>query len=129
MTKPKTATNAKIPKAPKAPHKPTGRIDAKRAAIADAAKDRLRHESIHVQRTCSDGSSGRERTLACAYVDGVAIDMGEIIVSAVAYDGTKQDVGRPVRLVLDLDDAHKLQAQLGLWVPALEGAQSESAPS
>ncbi len=101
---------------------PPSTMDARRGEKVDAAKGRLKYESVHVQRVPREGSSGRERTLVATYVDGLVIDSGELIVSAVVYDGTRSDVGRPVRLVLDLDDARALIAQLGLWVPALEAS-------
>jgi hypothetical protein len=99
--------------------------DHKRSERVGRALDRLKYRSYYVDKVDEKHKKiGRQRTAVATYVDGLAIDSDEIIVSGVVYDGPTGEIAAPYRLVLDLDDARKLQAQLGLWIAALEGNRS-----
>jgi len=99
--------------------------DHKRSERVATALDRLKFRSHYVDKVDElHRKLGRERTAVSTYVDGLMIVSDEIVISGVVYDSTTGDIARPSRLVLDLDDAKKLEQQLHLWIDALEGQPS-----
>lgn len=64
---------------------------------------------------------GRERAIMATLMSTVpSLSDGYLVVTAVAYDGNAVDVARPVRLVLEADQAKLLAEQLTSWASFMD---------